>query len=126
MVALAVVAEPVLDGARRRSGLDGDAVSESGRSAATERELISRARVLPPVEYFITERAAADFDETLDRVRAALESQGFGVLGETDLGAAVRDELGDDAFPRYVLIAACNPTLAREALDADPNVGVLL
>lgn len=78
------------------------------------------------MDYFITERSAADYDETLGHVRTALESQGFDVLSETELRAATPEGADDGTLSRYAILVAYSPTLARAALDADPDVGVLL
>ena len=59
------------------------------------------------------------------RVREALATEGFGVLSEIDVQAALRDKLGED-IGAYTILGACNPTLARQAIDADGDIGALL
>ncbi|MEV0430041.1 DUF302 domain-containing protein [Micromonospora sp. NPDC050495] len=77
------------------------------------------------MSYAMTVRLSAGFTPTVDRVRAALKDQGFGVLTEIDLRATLRDKLGVD-LPEYVILGACNPPLAHRAVRADPAIGLLL
>lgn len=67
----------------------------------------------------------ADPAEAEARTRAALQEQGFGILSEIDVQATLRDKLGED-IGGYKILGACNPPLARQAIDADPDVGALL
>lgn len=63
--------------------------------------------------------------EAVDRTRAALAEQGFGVLTEIDVQATLREKRGVDMEP-YVILGACNPELAHRAMDIDRAIGVLL
>ncbi len=65
------------------------------------------------------------YGETVDAVRAALAEQGFGVLTEIDLAATLKAKIDVDIAPQ-VILGACRPPLAYQALEADPSVGVLL
>jgi uncharacterized protein (DUF302 family) len=67
----------------------------------------------------------APFADTVERVRAALREQGFGVLTEIDVRATLREKLGEE-MEDYLILGACNPPLAHRALDVDRRLGLLL
>jgi uncharacterized protein (DUF302 family) len=65
------------------------------------------------------------FDEAVERVRAALADQGFGVLTEIDVSATLKAKLGEQ-MEDYVILGACNPPFAHQALGVDRSIGMLL
>ncbi len=65
------------------------------------------------------------YKTAVEQVRAALKEQGFGVLTEIDVQATMKAKRDKDMEP-YVILGACNPALAQQAIDADRSAGVLL
>ena len=65
------------------------------------------------------------FADAVGRVRAALQEQGFGVLTEIDVTATLRARLGEQ-IEDYVILGACNPPFAHQALGIDRSIGLLL
>jgi uncharacterized protein (DUF302 family) len=61
----------------------------------------------------------------VDRVTAALKAEGFGVLTRIDVDEVLKTKIGVDFRP-YVILGACNPVLAHQALSADDNIGLIL
>jgi uncharacterized protein (DUF302 family) len=65
------------------------------------------------------------FDTTVEHVRQELRAHGFGVLCEIDVRAILLDKLGIETEP-YLILGACNPQFAHQALEVEPDLGVLL
>ncbi|QHY94420.1 hypothetical protein SSPS47_04670 [Streptomyces sp. S4.7] len=75
--------------------------------------------------YSRTVHVDGDFEETVRAVREALAEQGFGILTEIDVRATLKEKLGHD-MENYLILGACNPPLARQAIEADRSIGLLL
>jgi len=65
------------------------------------------------------------FDEAIDKVTEALKGEDFGVLTEIDVKATLKKKIDVDRKP-YTILGACHPGLANQALNADPDIGLLL
>ncbi len=75
--------------------------------------------------YTITTTLNQPFDVVVQAVRAALDAQGFGILTEIDLKATLKKKLDVDIEPQ-VILGACRPPLAYEAIQAEPSIAAVL
>ncbi len=75
--------------------------------------------------YTIATTLDRPYDATVEMVRGALEEQGFGILTEIDLRATLKAKLDVEVAPQIIL-GACRPALAHEALTAEPSIAAVL
>ena len=75
--------------------------------------------------YGIGKSVPLPYEQAVERTRAALQEQGFGVLTEIDVRATLKKKLDVD-FKKYVILGACNPPLAWQGFQAEPDIGLLL
>ena len=65
------------------------------------------------------------FDAIVERTRTALGKHGFGVLTEINVAATLKAKIGAEIDP-YLILGACNPTMANEAIKLEPRIGAML
>jgi uncharacterized protein (DUF302 family) len=76
-------------------------------------------------KYGFSKTIDVPYEEAVEKTRAALKEEGFGVLSEIDIKEKLKEKLGVD-FRRYVILGACNPPLAYKILQQEINIGLLL
>ncbi|MDT8334134.1 MAG: DUF302 domain-containing protein [Desulfurivibrionaceae bacterium] len=75
--------------------------------------------------YYFNKIVNAGFEETIDRVTGELKKEGFGILSDIDVKAALKKKLDVD-FRKYRILGACNPPFAYKALQAEDKIGAML
>jgi uncharacterized protein (DUF302 family) len=77
------------------------------------------------MSYYMAISVDMPFDRTVEKVRFALEAEGFGVLSDIDVKETMKKKLGED-FRKYRILGACNPPYAFKALQAENKIGTML
>ena len=75
--------------------------------------------------YYFHTILKATFADTVDKVSAELQKEGFGVLSEIDVKEKLKEKLGVD-FRNYLILGACNPPYAHKALQIEDKIGTML
>ena len=75
--------------------------------------------------YYFAKSVAGDFVDVVAATRRALAAEGFGVISEIDVQATLKTKLGVDFRP-YLILGACNPAMAHQALLLEDKVGTML
>ena len=83
------------------------------------------AQQLQHSKYGLSKTVDLPFDEAVEKARAALKEEGFGVLCEIDIKEKLKEKLDVD-FRNYVILGACNPHLAYKTLQEEIGIGLLL
>ena len=76
-------------------------------------------------DYTLTTNLAQPYADAVEAVRASLGEQGFGILTEIDLQATLKAKLDVDVGPQ-VILGACRPALAYQALGTEPSIAAIL
>jgi len=77
------------------------------------------------MQYGYKKQVNLHYEETLEKTREELQKEGFGVLTEIDVKATLKKKLNVD-FDNYIILGACNPPFAYQALQAEEDIGLLL
>lgn len=77
------------------------------------------------MSYYVSTQLNTTFEEAVDRVTEALKVEGFGILTQIDVQAALKKKLDVDFRP-YLILGACNPPFAYQALQAEEKIGTML
>jgi uncharacterized protein (DUF302 family) len=75
--------------------------------------------------YYFSKTIRSTFDEAVEKLTAALATEGFGVISEVDLHEKIKYKLGVD-FKKYRILGACNPAYSYRALQAEDKIGIML
>ena len=77
------------------------------------------------MDYGCKKQVSLSFEAAVEKVKTELAKEGFGILTEIDVQATLKKKLSVD-YDRYVILGACNPPFAYQALQADKEIGLLL
>jgi len=75
--------------------------------------------------YYFSKHLDLPFDQAVEKATAALKSHGFGVLTTIDVQSTLKEKIGAEFHP-YVILGACNPKMAHQALQAEDKIGTML
>ena len=77
------------------------------------------------INYGFTKEIDAPFEEAITKVTNELKKEGFGILTKIDVAEKFKEKLGID-FEKYIILGACNPPSAHEAILVEENIGLML
>ena len=77
------------------------------------------------MSYYISKFVGGPFEAAIERTKAELKKEGFGVLTEIDVKKTLKDKLGVD-FRNYRILGSCNPPFAYQALKTEDKIGLML
>ncbi|MCC3145931.1 DUF302 domain-containing protein [Halanaerobium sp. Z-7514] len=75
--------------------------------------------------YSMKKKVDLDYEDAIEKVKAELKKEGFGVLSEIDMKQTFKDKIGED-FNKYIILGACNPKFAYKVLQMEEDIGLLL
>ena len=75
--------------------------------------------------YGMTRKVGLSYEQAIEKITETLKEQGFGILTQIDVKATLKAKIDKD-FTKYIILGACNPNLAFQALSSETNIGLLL
>ena len=77
------------------------------------------------MDYGFTKEVNLPYEQAIEKITEELKKEGFGILTTIDVKDTLKKKIGVD-FNRYIILGACNPNFAYQALQAEENIGLLL
>ena len=77
------------------------------------------------MDYGFSKTVSMSYDDAVEKVTSELKKEGFGVLTSIDVKDTLKKKIDVD-FKKYIILGACNPTLAHKALQSEEELGLLL
>jgi uncharacterized protein (DUF302 family) len=77
------------------------------------------------MSYYIKRRTNFSFDEAVDRITKAVQTEGFGILTDIDVKATLKEKINVD-FKKYRILGACNPSFAYKAFQVEDQIGIMM
>jgi uncharacterized protein (DUF302 family) len=77
------------------------------------------------MSYYISKKVAYTYTEAIEKTKASLKEQGFGVVTEIDMQSVLKNKIDKD-IPPYIILGACNPHYAHHAVTTEENIGLML
>lgn len=77
------------------------------------------------MEYYIKKKTILSYENAIEKTKEELKKEGFGILSEIDVKKTIKKKIDKD-FNKYIILGACNPNLAYDALNNEIEIGLLL
>lgn len=77
------------------------------------------------MSYYIKRSTNFGFDEAIERVTKAVQTEGFGILTDIDVTSTLKQKINVD-FKKYRILGACNPTFAYKAFQVEDQIGIMM
>jgi len=75
--------------------------------------------------YGYSKKVFYDFETAIEKITESLENNGFGIVSAINIAGKIKEKIGEN-MPKYIILGACNPKLAFEALQVETEIGLLL